>query len=58
MSLSQQATELYARRDQIAAELAQIDAQLNRLRTQYMVDTSTYGINPTNFRRAVEKVPA
>ena len=55
MSISQDATRLYARRDKIAAELAQIDAQLNKMRAQYMSETKTWGLHPTNFRRAVER---
>ena len=58
MSISQEATELYARRDQLAAELAQIDARLVKLRAQYMADSKTWGLSPSNFRRAVERVAA
>lgn len=53
-TLEQQARRLYARRDRIARELAEIDAQLNKLRSTYMVETNTYGIHPTSFRRAIE----
>ena len=55
-ALAPQARELYARRDKVARELAEIDAQLNRLRSTYMAETNTYGIHPANFRRAVETV--
>lgn len=58
MSIAQEATELYHRRDQIVAELAQIDARLKKLRTQYMIENKTCGLHPESFRRAVERVPA
>lgn len=54
-TLAQQARKLYARRDKIARELAEIDAQLNRLRSTYMAETNTYGIHPTSFRREIER---
>jgi hypothetical protein len=58
MSISQEATELYTRRDQIVAELAQIDARLKKLRAQYMIENKTCGLHPESFRRAVERVAA
>lgn len=58
MSIPQEATELYTRRDQIVAELAQIDARLNKLRTLYMAETKTWGLHPVSFRHAVERVAA
>lgn len=54
MTLEQEARRLYARRDRIAQQLAEIDQQLNKLRSQYMHSTSTYGIHPTAFRRQIE----
>lgn len=51
---STEARKLYAKRDKIARQLAEIDQQLNRLRTRYMAETSTFGIHPAAFRREVE----
>lgn len=54
MTLAEEACRLYARRDAIARELADIDRQLTRLRSRYMAENHTCGIHPTAFRRAVE----
>ena len=54
MNIKAEARKLFAKRDRLAAELAQIDQQLNRLRSDYMRESNTYGIHPTAFRREVE----
>lgn len=56
MTLEQEARQLYARRDVVAAELARIDTDLRALRLQYMIANKTYGILPANFRREVETI--
>lgn len=56
MTLSEQARELYAQRDILQAQLTQIDAQLNKLRSQYMTENNTYGVHPIAFRKAVENI--
>lgn len=53
-TLERQANRLYTKRDKLERELAEIDAQLAKLRSQYMAETSTYGLHPAAFRRAVE----
>lgn len=51
-----EARRLYARKDKLERELAQIERQLTALRSRYMRETNTYGLHPTSFRREVETV--
>lgn len=53
-TLEQEARRLYAKRDRIERELAEIDARLRELRAAYMKQENTYGLHPTAFRREVE----
>ena len=52
--VSKEARRLYAKRDRLERELAAIDAQLLKLRSEYMRQENTYGLHPTAFRREVE----
>lgn len=52
--ISKEARRLYAKRDRLERELAEIDAQLLKLRSEYMKQESTCGLRPEAFRRAVE----
>lgn len=53
-TIEQQARRLYTKRDRLERELAEIDAQLLKLRFEYMKQESTCGLRPEAFRRAVE----
>lgn len=53
-TISKEARRLYAKRDRIQRELAEIDAQLLKLRSEYMREQNTYGLHPTAFRREIE----
>lgn len=54
LTTAEAAIALFKQRDVLAKELAEIDARLNKLRSQYMAETNIYGIHPVRFRAAVE----
>lgn len=53
-----QARKAFAKRDRLEAELRDINANIAKLKGQYMVETRTWGVREESFRNDTVKVAA
>ena len=54
-----EARKAFAKRDRLEAELRDINAQLMKLKSQYMIETHVWGLRDERFRQeATTKVAA
>ena len=53
-----EARKAFARRDKLEAELRTINDQINRLRSEHMIETRVWGLREESFRQETLKVAA
>jgi hypothetical protein len=53
-----EARKAFARRDKLEAELRAINDQINRLRSEHMIETRVWGLREESFRQETLKVAA